>query len=93
MYQLNNRLLTALALIASLTLTACASGTRPTAALTLRPSLPPNAALACPDLPPVVEPATWQDLMVNHIEVAGAYFDCKARHQALLDAILTTGKP
>jgi hypothetical protein len=31
--------------------------------------------------------------MVNHIEVAGAYFDCKARHQALLDAILTTGKP
>ena len=74
--------------IVALSLSACAtSGTRPTAALTLHPQLPPNATMPCADLPTVAEGAGLQDFVINHIEVAGLYHECRARQKALIDAL------
>ena len=74
--------------LAALSLSACAThGTRPTAALTLHPQLPPNATMPCADLPTVAEGAGLQDFVINHIEVAGLYHQCRARQKALIDAL------
>jgi hypothetical protein len=35
----------------------------------------------------VPDDADWVDLAVNHIEVAGLYLSCQARHKALIDAL------
>lgn len=53
----------------------------------MRPMLPANATIECPDLPTVPDGAEWEDLLVNHIEVTGLYHECKARHKALLDSV------
>ena len=74
--------------MAALSLSACAtSGTRPTPELTLRPQLPPNATQPCADLPLVPEGADVQAYVINHVEVAGLYHECKARQKALIEAV------
>ena len=80
-----------LMLLVAASLSACAtSGTRPTAALTLHPQLPPNATQPCADLPTVAEGAGLQDFVINHVEVAGLYHECRARQKALVDALRGT---
>ena len=77
-----------LMLLVAASLSACAThGMRPTAALTLRPQLPPNATLPCADLPIVAEGAGLQDFVINHVEIAGLYHECKARHKALIETV------
>jgi hypothetical protein len=36
----------------------------------------------------VAENATTDDLLINHIEVAGLYHGCRARHKAVVDAVV-----
>ena len=75
-------------LLAALSLSACAThGTRPTPELSLHPQLPPNATLPCADLPVVSEGAGLQEFVINHVEVAGLYHECKAKQQALIHAL------
>lgn len=75
-----------MAIVAS-TLTACASGMRPTVAMTLRPQLPPNAMVTPPPLPVVADGAGLQALFINHVEVTGLYHALVAQHCALLAAL------
>ena len=83
MYRLNM----SLAVIATLMLTACAHGMRPTVATTLSPQLPPNAMVEPVALPVVADDAGLQELFINHIEVAGLYHALAAQHCALLAAL------
>ena len=81
---------TLLILIAALTLTACAFGTRPTEVLTLQP--PQSDLQMCPDELPVPLTGAMTDLLSNHIAVAKAYHQCKDRHNGLVKWLEKTNR-
>lgn len=59
----------------------------PTVESSLRPQLPPNARLTPAPLPVVAADAGLQELLINHVEVAGLYHLLAAQHCALLAAL------
>ena len=78
------------ALLSALILTGCASGAQPMPDVSKR-SPPPNLTTPCPDLPPP-RSARGPDLLVNHVETAALYHDCRARQKALADWAGNGGK-
>lgn len=76
-------------LTATLTLTACASGSQPTTTPRLTP--PQSAMQACPALLPPMS-GQMTDLLANHLAVAQAYHQCRDRHWGLIQWIDETDK-
>ncbi len=69
-------------LLAALTLTACASGTQPTPAISRTPQA--NLMAECPDVPSASS-GKLPDLDANHKAAMRSYHDCKDRHQGLVE--------
>lgn len=71
-----------ISLTAASMLTACACGAPPTPAAAR--TLPADLALECPALP---MPASGRlpDLLINHVESAELYTDCRERHRATVE--------
>lgn len=76
---------TMLAMLASaLALTGCGFGGRPMPDLPRR--VPPaNLTTPCPADLPMPRSARGPHLLVNHMEVAESYHECRERHRALSD--------
>ena len=70
-------------LIAALMLTGCASGPPPMPGGWTVPSPPAALVQLCPALP-APESGRLSDLLANHVEVAGQYHACQARHAGLV---------
>lgn len=68
--------------LCALTLTACASPTMPY----VERSYPPNLLAPCPDLPSL-EDGTAEAVLSSIVEVSELYYDCQAKHHALVEAV------
>ena len=51
-----------------------------------RPPIPANLITPCPSLSPLLE-ATFPMLAGKIVDVSGKYYECKAKHEALVKAV------
>lgn len=79
--------------LATLALTACASGTTrtvvqppPAASQLPLPAISPSLLQACAALP-LARSGSLPDLEKNHLQVTALYHDCAARHQQTIKAV------
>lgn len=79
-----------LLLIAASTLTACASGARPTATPPPKLTVPASLTADCADLPQPTSGKT-QDLLDNHVQVARIFHLCREQLRSLAQWLETTG--